>query len=252
MRFDEQGNLYIADAYCGLYVVGPEGGPAKVLVTEVEGVPLAFTNDVEFGENGLVYFTDSSSKYHRRDFVSMFMGGDESGRLLTYNPSTGKAEVILHGLQFPNGLAISKDKSFLIISETLTCRALRLWLKGAKKGQLELFAKLPGYPDNVRRTESGDFWIAIHSKPNILLKTPLWLRRGLLKLPLSFTGLYTKVSGRLAKGMIIRLSEDGIIKEVIEDSQGKVVRLVSEVEEHDGKLWLGSVILPQIAVYRKD
>ena len=66
MRFDKKGDLYVADAYYGLCVVGPEGGLAKVIVTEAEGIPLAFTNDVEFDDDGFIYFTDSSSKYHRR------------------------------------------------------------------------------------------------------------------------------------------------------------------------------------------
>ncbi|MCO5578243.1 hypothetical protein L7F22_032082 [Adiantum nelumboides] len=251
MRFDKHGNLYIADAYYGLHVVGSEGGLAKTLVTEAEGVPLAFTNDVEIEEDGLVYFTDSSSEFHRREFVLMFMGGDESGRLLTHNPATGETKVILTGLQFPNGIALSKDKSFLVMSETLTCRVMRLWLRGSKKGKFEVFATLPGYPDNIRRTESGDFWVAIHAQPILLLKLPVGIRRWLLKLPIPFTGGYTKIAGKLAKGMIIRLTQEGEIIEVLEDNQGKVVKLVSEVEEHDGKLWLGSVILPQVGVLHK-
>lgn len=249
LRFNKDGNLYIADAYYGLHVVGAEGGLSKCLVSEVEGVPLAFTNDVDFGDDGLVYFTDTSATYHRRDFATMFMGGDESGRLLTFDQATGETKVLLHGLQFPNGIAMSDDKSFLTMSETLTCRVMRYWLKGAKKGKLELFAVLPGYPDNIRRTKSGDFWVAIHAQPNVVLKLPLVIRRALLKLPISFTGVYTKVARHLAKGMIIRLSPEGVIREVLEDYEGKVVKLVSEVEEHDGKLWMGSVILPQIASY---
>jgi hypothetical protein len=49
--------------------------------------------------------------------------------------------------------------------------------------------------------------------------------------------------------MVIRYGADGNVKEVLEDQTGKVVKLVSEVEEHEGKLYLGSVLLPQIAVY---
>jgi hypothetical protein len=49
--------------------------------------------------------------------------------------------------------------------------------------------------------------------------------------------------------MIIRYGPDGSVKEVLEDQTGQVVRLPSEVEEHDGKLYIGSVLLPQIAVY---
>lgn len=67
LRFDKKtGDLYIADAYLGLMKVGPEGGLATSLVTEAEGVPLRFTNDLDIDEEGNIYFTDSSNKYQRR------------------------------------------------------------------------------------------------------------------------------------------------------------------------------------------
>lgn len=61
------GNLYIADAYYGLLVVGPGGGLATRLVVAAEGKPLGFTNGVDVDqERGLVYFTDSSTQFQRR------------------------------------------------------------------------------------------------------------------------------------------------------------------------------------------
>lgn len=67
LRFDKRtGDLYIADAYMGLLKVGPEGGLASPLVTEAEGVPLGFTNDLDIDDDGTVYFTDSSINYQRR------------------------------------------------------------------------------------------------------------------------------------------------------------------------------------------
>lgn len=67
LRFDKRtGDLYIADAYMGLLKVGPEGGLAMPLVTEAEGVPLGFTNDLDIDDDGTVYFTDSSTNYKRR------------------------------------------------------------------------------------------------------------------------------------------------------------------------------------------
>ena len=60
-------DLYIADAYYGLAVVGPGGGLAKALATFVEGVPLKFTNALDIDtKTGEVYFTDSSTKFQRR------------------------------------------------------------------------------------------------------------------------------------------------------------------------------------------
>lgn len=68
LRFEKKtGNLYIADAYFGLQVVGPAGGLATQVVTEVEGQPLRFTNDMDIDEHeDVIYFTDTSRSFQRR------------------------------------------------------------------------------------------------------------------------------------------------------------------------------------------
>lgn len=66
LRFHkETGNLYIADAYYGLLVVGPEGGIATPLATHVEGKPILFANDLDIHRNGSIFFTDTSKRYDR-------------------------------------------------------------------------------------------------------------------------------------------------------------------------------------------
>jgi hypothetical protein len=70
IRFDRRtGDLYIADAYYGLFKVGPEGGLATPLATEAEGVRFNFTNDLDLDADGNVYFTDSSIHYQRRSVM---------------------------------------------------------------------------------------------------------------------------------------------------------------------------------------
>ena len=67
LRFHPKtGDLYICDAYFGLMVVGPEGGLAKVLANQAEGLPFTFTNDLDIGADDTIYFTVTSTKYHRR------------------------------------------------------------------------------------------------------------------------------------------------------------------------------------------
>lgn len=68
LRFHHKtGDLYIADAYLGLQVVGPSGGKASPLVTEVEGHQLIFTNDLDIDdEKDVIYFTDTSTQFYRR------------------------------------------------------------------------------------------------------------------------------------------------------------------------------------------
>ncbi|MCO5597553.1 hypothetical protein L7F22_051631 [Adiantum nelumboides] len=249
LRFGVEGDLYIADAYYGLMVVGPEGGPATSLVAHVGGKALLFPNDVDVGED-IIYFTDSSTMFQKKEFVLMFLHGDNSGQLISFKPSTKEIKVVLSDLYFPNGIALSRDKSFLLICETLKQRVLRYWIKGPKAGTVEQFATLPGFPDNIRLTERDDFWVAIHAQPNWIMRLPVLLRRALLKSPVPFAGWYINMARKQARGMVVRLDSSGQILEVLEDRQGKVAKLLSGVEERDGVLWLGSVVLPQILKYR--
>lgn len=74
----------------------------------------------------------------------------------------------------------------------------------------------------------------------------------LLKLPIPAKYQYLmRIGGRL-HAIVIKYSPEGKILDVLEDSQGKVVKAVSEVEEKDGKLWIGSVLMPFLAVYQLD
>lgn len=67
LRFEKRtGELYIADGYFGILKVGPQGGLAEPVVTEVNGDPFKFCNDLDFDEDGNLYFTVSSTKYQRR------------------------------------------------------------------------------------------------------------------------------------------------------------------------------------------
>ncbi|KAH7293745.1 hypothetical protein KP509_28G040300 [Ceratopteris richardii] len=249
LRFSKEGDLYISDAYYGLMVVGPNGGPARSLTTHAGGIPLHFTNDVDFGDN-VVYFTDSSTKFQKKQFVLMFLYGDDSGRLISFDLVTRESTVIISNLHFPNGVAVSRDKSFLLVCETLKQRVIRYWIRGPKAGKVEQFVALPGFPDNIRLTERDDFWVAIHAQPNWIMKLPVLVRRALLQLPVPLAGWYIQMARKQARGMVMRLGLDGQILEVLEDDQGKVAKLLSGIEEQDGVLWLGSVVLPQILKYK--
>ncbi|XP_009587970.1 protein STRICTOSIDINE SYNTHASE-LIKE 3 [Nicotiana tabacum] len=254
LRFDKTtSDLYIADAYFGVMKVGPEGGLAETLTTEAEGVPLGFTNDLDIDDEGNIYFTDSSTKYQRRNFMLLVYSAEDSGRVLKYDPSTKHTTVLIRNLQFPNGLSLSKDGSFLVFCEGAKGRLQKYWLKGEKAGTLEVMAVLPGYPDNIRANERGEFWVAIHCRRTIysyINSIYPKLRLLLLKLPIPVKlRSLLQIGGRL-HAIVVKYSPDGKLLQILEDGEGKVVRAVSEVEERDGKLWMGSVLMPFIAVYQ--
>ncbi|GKV00294.1 hypothetical protein SLEP1_g13008 [Rubroshorea leprosula] len=250
--YKKTGDLYIADAYHGFLVVGPKGGVATPIATEADGQPLDFTNDMDIDElEDVIYFTDTSTVFRRREFMSSILNGDKTGRLLKYDIATKRVTVLLRDLAFANGVALSKDHSFVLVAETSSFRILRLWLQGPNAGKTDVFAELPGFPDNIRRNSEGEFWVALHSKKglfaNLIVSYP-WLGKALLKLPLNFKQLHKLLVGK-PHATAIKLSEKGEILNVIEDSEGKTLRFISEVEEKDGKLWLGSVLMPFIGVY---
>jgi hypothetical protein len=71
----------------------------------------------------------------------------------------------------------------------------------------------------------------------------------LLKFPLSFKQLHSLLVGGKAHATAIKLSEEGKVLDVLEDCDGKTLRFISEVEEKDGKLWIGSVLMPFLGTY---
>ncbi|KAG5560916.1 hypothetical protein RHGRI_004073 [Rhododendron griersonianum] len=252
LRFDKKtGDLYIADAYYGLLVVGAEGGIATSLATHVEGEkrPIFFANDLDIHNNGSIFFTDTSKRYNRADHFVIMLEGEATGRLLRYDPPTGTTHVVKDGLAFPNGVQLSKDQSFLLFTETTNCRIVKYWLEGPKTGTVEVAANLPGFPDNIRLNEKGEFWVAIDccrtTWQEVFSNNP-WMRSIYFRLPIRLKYL-ARFMGMKMYTVISLFNDKGEVLDVLEDRKGKVMKLVSEVRETKGKLWIGTVAHNHIA-----
>ncbi|CAM0882269.1 unnamed protein product [Alopecurus aequalis] len=222
--YRKTGELYIADAYLGLMKVGPDGGETEVLAKEADGVRFHFLNGLDVDPaTGDVYFTDSSANYPRRFNTEIIMNADATGRLLKYDAQTKLVTVLKTDLPYPNGVALSRDRTHVVVAHTVPCQAFRYWLKGSKAGQYELFADLPGYPDNVRRDGRGGFWVALNQE----------------KERLNATAPVKHLVG-------VRLGADGVEVEELTAARGVTL---SEVAERNGRLWLGSVELDYIGMF---
>ncbi|KAM0827737.1 hypothetical protein ACQ4PT_068006 [Festuca glaucescens] len=205
------GDMYIADAYLGLMRVGRRGGLAKVVATEAAGVPFNFLNGVDVDqETGDVYFTDSSTAYQRSDYLLVVLSGDATGRLMRYDPRTGNVTVLSSGLAFPNGVAVSADRTHLVVAETSSCRLLRHWLRGPAAGKTEVLADLPGYPTTSAPTEPAG----------------------------------------AGTGVVVPAGSDrnGTVAAALRGFGGDVT--VSEVVQRNGSLWIGSVETPYVGLYK--
>ncbi|KAI3788332.1 hypothetical protein L2E82_01093 [Cichorium intybus] len=247
LKFNKRnGELLIADAYFGLLTVGPNGGLAKSLVSKVEGRSLMFTNSLDIDHtNGIIYFTDSSQRYTRRDHMLVILTNDKTGRLLKYDLESTKVTVLVHNFTFPNGVALSQDGNFLLVAETTNCRITRFWLKTRKAGTLEVFADLPGYPDNIKVNEKGEFWVAMYSRESRILRwihSKPWIVYALRKLlPVNIVRVVSYIAKRGGEGLAIKLGVNGEILEMLEDVKGKKWKHASEVMERGEYFWIGSV-----------
>ncbi|CAM8975170.1 unnamed protein product [Rhodiola kirilowii] len=250
LRFNQEtGKLYIADAYHGLLVVGPNGGLATPLVTHVDGESLLFANDLDIHKNGSIFFTDTSKRYNRVNHFFIMLEGEATGRLLRYDIPTKTTHIVLTGLAFPNGVQLSRDQQFLLFTETTNCRLMKYWLEGPRSGEVDVVANLPGFPDNVRVNDKGQFWVAIdccRTKAQEVLTNNPWIRNIYFRLPVRMSYL-ARLMGMKMYTVISLISEQGDILQVLEDKEGKVMKLVSEVREVNGRLWIGTVAHNHIA-----
>uniref|UniRef100_J3LTV5 Strictosidine synthase conserved region domain-containing protein n=1 Tax=Oryza brachyantha TaxID=4533 RepID=J3LTV5_ORYBR len=164
--------------------------------------------------------------------IEIMLNSDATARLMKYDPKTKQVTVLRAGLPYANGVAVSHDGSYVVVAHTGPCQAFRYWIAGARAGAYELFADLPGYPDNVRRDAGRGFWVALNREKVQLQPDPA----GAAAAP--------------AKHLVgVRLSGDGDKLEELSAADGVTL---SEIVERGSTLWLGSVELSFIGLMRQD
>ncbi len=162
------GSFIVANGYIGIQRVSP-GGEVIDLLSEVGGDPLAYPDDLAVSNEGVIYFSDASTKFGARVWHGSYEaslldilehGGH--GRVIAFDPGSGESTIIVEGLDFANGVAIDPDDRFLLIAETGSYRILRHWLQGPEAGTTEVILdNLPGFPDNINGGNDGRFWIGL-------------------------------------------------------------------------------------------
>jgi sugar lactone lactonase YvrE len=238
LAFDGEGRLYVADASRGLLRISPSGVVTS-LATGHAGTPFRFTDDVTVGPDGTVYFTDASSRFGPEHYRDDILEHGRNGRVLSFDPRSGKTDLLLSGVHFANGVAVSGDGSFLVVAETGSYRLLRVWLSGPRRGSSEPFAEnLPGFPDNVTWSpERKAFWVA------------LWPRVGAVDALAPYPMFRTMVR-RLPRQVqpdpaphawAVAVDERGQVVDSLEWISHRAYFPVTSVREHDGWLWLGSL-----------
>jgi sugar lactone lactonase YvrE len=245
MQFDAHGNLIVADAFKGLLSISPDR-VITVLTDSVAGKRMLFPDDLDIAQDGVIWFTDASQRFDQHHWILDFWEGQPTGRLLSYDPKTKQTRVHLESLRFANGVALGPDDAFALVNETVAARILRVWLKGPKAGETEVFINgLPAYPDNLSYNGKGIFWVALPSPRVDLLEDIAgqpFLRKMLLRLPESL------VSVKPANvGWIIGVDANGVIQHNLRDSSGAYANITS-VNQFDDHLLLGSIMMKSVGM----
>jgi sugar lactone lactonase YvrE len=244
LEFDEHGTLFVANAYLGLQMVERDG-TVTLLTDSIDGRMIRYADDVDVAADGSVYFSDASSKFGPMDTTDTMaasileiMEHAGNGRVLRYDPTGGQTTVVMSGLAFSNGVAISEDQQYLLVIETGEYRVWRHWLDGERKGQSEVILdNLPAFPDNVNNGMQGRFWIGLVSPRDPMLDDlgpHPFLRKVVMRLPESLRPAAVPTSH------VISIDGDGNVLMSLQDSAA-AFPVLTGVLETETSLYLTSL-----------
>ncbi len=239
LDIDASGNLIIADAVKGLLMYSTDG-ELSTLVDQYDGVKLKFTDDVDIAEDGMIYFSDASTKHNYHDkFEIEILESSPYGRLFSYSPSTGETNLLVEGLYFANGVAVAKNQQYVLVNETFRYQITRYWIDGPKKGQSDIFAtNLAGWPDGVSTAPDGSYWIAMFGpRTSDLdeLHPNAWLKNIFSKMPDWALGEPPKY------GLVVRIDESGQVLESLHAPDGRQFCQITSAEQFGDRLYLGTL-----------
>lgn len=236
-------DLLVCNADLGLQLV-TLGGAVSNLADVYEGRPFRFTNNAAVASDGTIYFTDTSTRWGFADYVDDLLEGQPTGRLFARSP-TGALSLLVDGLQFANGVALDDDEESVFVAETGHYRVHRHWLRGDQAGTTDLFLdNLPGFPDNLTFGD-GALWVSMASpRQGIvdLMAPRAWMRRLSHRLP-------DAVKPKPVRhGIVLGYDPDGFVTHNLQDMTGRVA-ITTSARFHEGRLFIGSLSDPHLAVY---
>ncbi|KRZ10188.1 Adipocyte plasma membrane-associated protein [Trichinella zimbabwensis] len=253
IRYLGNRRLLVVDTFLGIFEVDFQNKNYTQLIKSgmsVEGEPLKFINDIDIFEK-YIFFTDSSSKWSIIDYKFIIMEAKKNGRLLVLDRNTGKIDVILRDLFFPNGVQVAKNGKELFIAETGLARILKINLNNLKHQQQPdlLIDNLPCLPDNIRQSSMGELWIPCAAvRDSIAFLGPTYDLIG--KYP-GLRKLTTKLLPRQwiyplmdffekPYGLVILVDQNGKYMKSFHDPHGTVISAVSQATDNGTHLFLGS------------
>ncbi|MGZ5267331.1 MAG: SMP-30/gluconolactonase/LRE family protein [Caldimonas sp.] len=258
--FDAQGAMIIADPMAGAHggllradLSSGVGKDAKVelLTDQVDGDPIAYADGVVVARNGKIYFSDASRRFGAKAWGGTFNASvldivehQASGRLLEYDPATKATRVLMKGLCFANGLALSADQRHVFLNETGAYRIWKVAVTAVDVSAVQpqgaatvLLANLPGHPDNLMRGLDGRIWVGLVKPRGAFLDDNAgrpWMRSLAMRLPRSLWPVPP------AYGHVFAFDESGKVLVDLQDPSGAYPETTAVTETAD-RLYIQSL-----------
>lgn len=250
LHFDSNNNLIALSHQEGLISISPTKEVTVLAKTDENGEPFLIPNGLDISSDGMIYFSNTSheSKYTIKYGRKLIMELKPSGGLYQYNPITKKVTTLIDGTYFGNGVALSQNEDFVLMTETSKYRIIRYWLKGDKKRTSETFMdNLPGFPNGISIRKDGSFWLGFSTKRNDILDK-IHSKKGVKKIVYSLPEIMQPKQEKF--GLILNISEQGHILSSLYDTTGKVISEAGAVKEYKEHLYIGGDIVSSISVYK--
>ena len=247
LRPDEQGGLWIADSMASLLHMDADG-EITVLATDLDGIPLRFVDDLDVDSSGRIWFSDASQRFDYTQVALDFFEGSRTGRLLRYDPATQQTKIMMDGLFFANGVTLGPNEDYVLVNETGMGRVHRLWLKGERAGQQDIFIdELPGTPDNIRFDGENTFWIAM---PSLRASLDSLASLPRLRALLSFLPIPWLEAAAQPASFVIGVNLEGEVVHNLQD-QDNPFHYITGVTPCGDTLYLGSLETEAIGILPK-
>jgi len=250
IEFDQNGTLFVADAYRGLLSINREGDVTLLANKTVDGSPILYADDLDVTSDGVIYFSDASTRFGAQSnggtlaaSVLDLVEHSANGRVLKYDPATMQTTIFADGLTFANGVAINAAEDSVFVVETGDYRVWRFPMDGSP-GEV-ILDNLPGFPDNINNAEDGTFWIGLVSPRNEImdkLSDKPFLRQVVMRLPDAMKPAPTRY------GFILKMDEGGAVIETLQDPSGTYALTTGAVNLADGRVVVTSLTEPRLGI----
>jgi gluconolactonase len=145
----------------GIQRVDPDG-TIRMVTTSVAGTALGAPNDLAFGPDGRLWFTDSGTEQDDR------FDPRSPGRLFAIDASGDGEQVLERPEVYPNGIAFDAQ-GVLYWTESLARRICRL-----EAGEPRVFCQLPGthIPDGMAFADDGRLFVCTTTSGGLVVISP--------------------------------------------------------------------------------